>query len=84
MSLVFLFYSQMLEESPNAKLSKTVLDRYTSLPLPDGTVIATYIWIDGTGEGVRCKDRTLDFIPNEPKGESFDLGIIESVFIAVV
>lgn len=63
----------MLEDSPNAKINKTVLDRYTSLPLPDDAVIATYVWIDGTGEGLRCKDRTLNFIPKSPKGEFFDL-----------
>lgn len=58
-----------LESSPNACLNKTLLDRYTSLPLPDDKVIATYIWIDGTGEGLRCKDRTLDFIPTTPSRE---------------
>lgn len=41
--------SLTLEESPNARINKTLLDRYTSLELPDGKVIATYIWIDGTG-----------------------------------
>ncbi len=61
---------KMLEESPNSQLNKEILRRYTSLDLPQGQIIATYIWIDGTGENVRCKDRTLNFIPKSPKGES--------------
>lgn len=63
----------MLRYSPNAKLNKQLLSRYASLPLPDGAIIATYIWIDGTGEGLRCKDRTLNFTPSSPQGETFDL-----------
>ncbi|XP_058812801.1 glutamine synthetase 2 cytoplasmic isoform X2 [Topomyia yanbarensis] len=58
--------SKTLEESPNAHINKTLLDKYMSLPLPEGKIIATYIWIDGTGENVRCKDRTLEFIPDKP------------------
>ncbi|XP_049286304.1 glutamine synthetase 2 cytoplasmic isoform X1 [Anopheles funestus] len=58
--------SRTLELSPNAQINKTLLEKYMSLPMPDGKIQATYIWIDGTGENVRCKDRTLDFIPQSP------------------
>jgi len=32
---------------------KNILRRYLELPQPDNKVMATYIWIDGTGENVR-------------------------------
>ena len=38
----------------NAMLEKSVLDKYLSLPQGD-RVCATYIWIDGPGEGLRSK-----------------------------
>lgn len=43
------------------------LEQYFKLEFPENKVLATYIWIDGTGEKLRCKDRTLDFIPNSVK-----------------
>ena len=53
----------------SAATNKAVLDRYMRLPQPDDKVMATYIWIDGTGEYVRAKTRTIDFIPKHPSGE---------------
>lgn len=55
--------SGILENSPNYRLNKAVLDKFLSLPQPENKVQATYIWIDGTGEGIRAKTKTLDFVP---------------------
>ena len=50
----------------NIETNKTVMDRYRELEIPDGKVLAMYVWIDGTGQNLRCKTRTLDAIPADP------------------
>ncbi|XP_050739427.1 glutamine synthetase [Eriocheir sinensis] len=47
--------------------NKTVLDRYMRLPIPDNKCQAMYVWVDGTGEHLRSKTRTLHFIPKKPE-----------------
>lgn len=66
--------------STPASTNKAVLDRYMRLPIPSNKSQATYIWIDGTGEHLRSKTRTLDFIPKHPSGK---LLFLHSVFLSV-
>lgn len=48
------------------QLNPTVFDKYMKLDT-GSTVMATYVWIDGTGEGLRSKTRSL---PSYPKSTS--------------
>lgn len=54
-----------LKFAVNAQINKTLVERYLCLPQPSNTIIAKYVWIDGTGESCRAKSRTLDFIPKD-------------------
>jgi len=55
----------MAIQSQNAAGDKGLLQKYLQLEQGD-EVMAEYVWIDGTGEGVRSKCRTLASEPQKP------------------
>lgn len=71
--------SRTLDSSPNALINKKILDRYLTLELPENKVQATYIWIDGTDQNIRCKDRTLEFVPKAVKGKHSISNFIQNI-----
>ncbi|KAI8428908.1 hypothetical protein MSG28_007541, partial [Choristoneura fumiferana] len=48
-------------------LNKAAMRKYEDLEVPCDDVIATYVWVDGTGIDIRAKDRTFDFVPKTKK-----------------
>ncbi|XP_047485998.1 glutamine synthetase-like [Penaeus chinensis] len=56
----------MLSLGNTPATNKTVLDRYMKLPIPDDKCQVMYVWVDGSGENLRSKTRTVNFIPKSP------------------
>ncbi|XP_023345669.1 glutamine synthetase 2 cytoplasmic [Eurytemora carolleeae] len=52
----------IIMQNNNAQTDKLVLKKFLDLP-QGGRVQALYIWIDGTGEGLRAKTKTLEKKP---------------------
>ena len=46
-----------------------MLAQYLDLETPGDITQAMYIWIDGSGEGLRAKTKTVDFRPKAPEGQ---------------
>ncbi|RWS25335.1 glutamine synthetase 2 cytoplasmic-like protein [Leptotrombidium deliense] len=44
----------------------SILQSFLSLNQPDDKIQVNYVWIDGTGEQLRCKTKTVPFVPVKP------------------
>ena len=51
-----------------ASLDKVAKAKYMELPTGGNIVQAMYIWIDGSGEGLRCKTKSFTTAPKSVKG----------------
>jgi len=47
--------------------NKTIMPKFENLDIPGDQTMVEYIWIDGTGEGIRSKCKTMNFEPKSPK-----------------
>ena len=47
--------------------SRALVDRFDQLPQNNNLTLATYVWIDCTGELIHNKTRTLEYRPHTPE-----------------
>ena len=67
---VFRVYFRMFAAMQNnAWTDKNLLARYLALEQPEDACQVMYVWIDGTGEFLRAKTRTLRKVPEKPSGK---------------
>jgi glutamine synthetase len=52
-------------QATDTLLDKRITQHYFTLPQPEDLIQVMYVWIDGTGEYLRCKTKTVDFIPKK-------------------
>ncbi len=52
-------------------MDKLITEKYLTLPQPSNKILATYIWIDGTGEQVRAKTKTISKVPKSAEDLSW-------------
>ena len=57
----------------NAFTDKQLLAQFLELDQPDDGIQVMYIWIDGTGENMRGKTKTVTFIPEKAEGKDWPL-----------